>query len=1847
MPSFPIISSVDARCPPRLGSGIVHLTSARVAIASTPPQCLVICACAARSLVSIWDSNPHVAFEFSLQVTQELGDLVVGVRKMGKASVTSYGLQYVPPIGSELKFDSTGGAKKVLLTMLGVTEPVQLSLQHPTAVKNKSVTVATLSAASLQYTKLYSELSSPPRAVCGLLLCPGNVQVEVALVPACPEVHSFGLVLPDFPASGDARLDCKSAGNPTTSSAENATASSGGNTTSVKRCAVKEVQSAAADADAATNHLFVVFVSNVSSVLMMNNYVALTEMLRVKSVAAQRRVAAGKQISEGAGDQLPKHAGQRREKSSSGKGVPRLSEGTLAPSSPSCHTKKTKEDVLATKNENFPPRVLSKLAEGTSTKLAISNLKVTANNCIPRVDSSIEVGCAENIAHNHPCSRTAVGSASKLTMLDQIFEKSKLDQRDIMTGSAIPLPSTAEEARLKSSVNGTKDCTAPGSSTAVPKEDNCKHFRSTGEKNACNISKKERAMSKSEKPCGDHRGGNILDENQNIVSCKTESGCQRSYSVDCDNLKRVSTEALHDKLNKNKDHVCDKGDSGCQTLHASSHGAHKKRSCKAQCEKCGRVTELREKKSRDTEARHRKDCPRARISEINKGTGKTVLPIISENEESDQAFKNCVLQKHYQSSIKHTDRSQPGSSEELSIQNCNSKARRNEPLLSSAQLGSTTTVPTGSSEGSLGKSNMTIKSTGLSSNIPDAFPCNSKLPEKHSLETRQNNSGRPTEGSSQSGKSIQVNQKKSEPSKNSNPLKNNFKASQKSSELSRKNRKLPHANSSVRSVKLAKKDEESTSSEPASVDKDSNSSRQPCQHSGRRQPLERPEASDKRSDTDSKVLGLLHDKLCSGVVQQPDNTKHHNKEEYKRRSIKGFNIKVNLPVVRSEVQEVFSLSEQKKISKGADVSNHTGFVEVDQSKQIEHRKNSGLQMDVFHASTCDLSEKKLSKICDNVSSEKSVDSGVLSISDLDMNTKELLSDLETNEEVQTLLSSLQLTEDTFTDDSLSRVLKEMNIPENDLDKMKNKIMRIILLLSPAIRRKKIAGDGTKANSEGTLQKAHIKSEVVETVVKSESIGDVRSSKSSKIKSTAKEGIIKVKKFCENFSEKRKTLGQSLHINNGNPIKKLKTETDKVPNIRVEPLVQSNTLSNLSQDTCIGVTAREQCSDRSSSFTCQTPQVCGKEWYSTNDRPCLFTFEASPSFPENDSSEFVSQGEPLDLSVRSDTLNSDLNKSTPFTCHARNYLDGMRIDGLASSVTIGMSKDLPSFSDTIFEESRRSVLRDENVRESSLPNMLAISKSLECCGEELDDDGKNKNARVFETNRSMELQTSASVVRSSFGEIDPWQKLSKPTILQKETSTQPNWSAEPILCGGLVDHRDLVSKSNEGNILLDELRNGYLSKAIEENAQRNGTNKSLPTNPTDHCETFSLTKLITCMRSLDRKILDQHAALLRNDESVREGLSYLTSLINNRNVEALQPDCPNADNINMYIRRQLEKLHGFEDRSAMTLNCEAMSSEEQGKRSHLLHQSSLMKPVDKEGAAVDVTNCDLETRQRYQTQSFTKASNLNLDHVALQSSLESQNIIAAKNAQDGCVNTSCTIRDSFSVDDERSLPSSRLCIGNNAKPPLPPCGAERVQLLQRISAELQSWPCESLQSVSTRLETIGSSVAENLPNNKCASIFMPSENERQQFQKLLVKLRLLFRPVSCAMEGEGCLLLVRSSALLALLLEEPWTSVLANPNIKVYTYETGTGIQEENLCPRLNCGRLLLLHHTALLDSRFGAMLSSMSRDNHQLHPLHHLVIIAKASLRRCIALALRSRPSNALEHRLLCSLRLNLQMLRQ
>ncbi|KAA0199455.1 hypothetical protein HAZT_HAZT001554 [Hyalella azteca] len=104
--------------------------------------------------------------------------------------------------------------------------------------------------------------------------------------------------------------------------------------------------------------------------------------------------------------------------------------------------------------------------------------------------------------------------------------------------------------------------------------------------------------------------------------------------------------------------------------------------------------------------------------------------------------------------------------------------------------------------------------------------------------------------------------------------------------------------------------------------------------------------------------------------------------------------------------------------------------------------------------------------------------------------------------------------------------------------------------------------------------------------------------------------------------------------------------------------------------------------------------------------------------------------------------------------------------------------------------------------------------------------------------------------------------------------------------------------------------------------------------------------------------------------------------------------------------------------------------------------------------------------------------------------------------------------------------------------------------------------------------------------------------------MLVKLRLLYRPVSSLIEDGGGLLLMRSSALAAMLLDEAWNAVLCHPAIRVYTYEMGARLIMSNLTPRL-CS---------------GWMVSDMSRDVLGRQPAYHLILISKASLRRCIAL---------------------------
>ncbi|XP_018024498.2 uncharacterized protein LOC108680224 isoform X2 [Hyalella azteca] len=1624
------------------------------------------------------------------------GNLVVGVCCIGEASITCHGLQYVPPIGSQLAFDSTGRAEKVLHVMLGLDKPVQLSLIHPTAVNNNTVTVATISSENSAFKKLSKELSSTlfPRAICGFVRSPGNVCTEVVILPSCATSLAFGLVPPNSSGTQDSLAPAvKSIDHPASVGVNAATQGCG-------------------------EDLFIIFVSRIKPLLMMSNLVSLAEIIKKK--AEENRIQ----------DKLLLESGASEEPLGARKLSTNCKNELL-----SC----TPANKVKVQDAKMSRQTVDSSKCGASIRPCSSNSpatkRITTTNCdIPNV------------------MRAKISSAvSRLT--------EETDKTPIMSAVQPVADPSVDEHSTETSKIGQEVEKVPRKRSLVNMVTN-KNFSlglSSGKKS-------------------------VTSTNEMIIEDESQP-----EPIDADH---AVSKGIHNEI-PDPDRR--------EISHSCRREKHYKKRQKTDKER--QAMDMLKRTSRTKKHRHKESCPRYQKTVMD---AEFVIPF--------EALRNCsnmpdIAQHKLENNSSVVQRAPVCSmTSEKETSSCMKNTqvcpkKRDSKQYSNFEKEKSRCTRTTTEKPFKNYSHRDAVISKGSEPTRDARKIAEVIKDCHGVKQKSVNSPRtgsktvninvPRVNLFEKGSKSECRNLPVDPAPESGPLEDN-RADEMQVNTSPIDSKIYPSN------KFHPESDDSFKVDHSIGPRESSKSKLPKSH---------------HADVLPSNIDKVH------VPNLQESSSKLLKRNAQQNSVLEKNIRCRFsgPDSNKVTSEDLTTDLQKHDSeclKSASPDSSWSEHEIQCSEERNTVQGLRKPKNFEHETS------KLKKRGQSDSKEISVDSGVLSISDLDSDTKELLSDLESNEEIRMLLTTLALQEALETEESLTRALKDMNIPDTDKDILTSKIKRLLSLLSSSpkacnltqLKTSSFVTNKDFTKSETSISEdcaAVIELEVDETGSESYSVKMPKYS-SEKIKyaseQTLKDGLSKVRTLVDKFCGKRKEATPSLV---SSPFKKLKSELKsdlKVPYVLVEDLN-----ANVSTYEALDITAgaanlshAEPCS-----FSSVSDTVSRSEPASAIINRRSFSIELPLEENRNNSPDFENQNEPLDLSVRNEDVSvnhvgnsySEFDLEYPSGGHHLEFPH----DGFVSSVTVGMTKEPNSFADTFFECSNPpSILRDSSLSASLLPDISA-AKKLEQSSTSIGNITSSALGRsVLDTsNACMALQSPESETHPSISQthtscINADSMASASVNLRKEV---PASAAQGEQCS--------TNNSFHG-AQYNALPSSSMSTATSGGIQQNG-------------EGFSVSSLISCMRSLDRKILDEHAALLRNDASVRDGLNYLTSLLRAQDLKASGNSCPNTTKVNSYIEDQLLKLHDVRDSYHSSLDLGTVEV-----------ARSQAKPSSMK-TSFDVGICEKskpETEMSETNRPNVYHSNNSLSTFSHPSSFSEKAVKSSPG------------NENIHMKDVAHFSSSSTVVG---KPPLPPCGTERVVLLQRIAAELCQWPCCSLRDVAESTPVAAQPHAENLTNCKYASIFMPSEDERQQFQKLLVKLRLLYRPVSSLIEDGGGLLLMRSSALAAMLLDEAWNAVLCHPAIRVYTYEMGARLIMSNLTPRLCSGQLLLLHHTALLDSRFGWMVSDMSRDVLGRQPAYHLILISKASLRRCIALALKSRPSSALERSLFSALHHNLRMLRR
>ncbi|XP_076058866.1 uncharacterized protein LOC143035789 [Oratosquilla oratoria] len=119
------------------------------------------------------------------------GQLIIGMKNIGSATIWSQCSSYVPALGGKLCLRYSNNIHHLWRRILRM-EPVQLSYKEPVKVGNKMVSAYAITSHQAQFIHLAQELCSERKILVDTILNPG-ISVEVVVAPACTLMESWGL----------------------------------------------------------------------------------------------------------------------------------------------------------------------------------------------------------------------------------------------------------------------------------------------------------------------------------------------------------------------------------------------------------------------------------------------------------------------------------------------------------------------------------------------------------------------------------------------------------------------------------------------------------------------------------------------------------------------------------------------------------------------------------------------------------------------------------------------------------------------------------------------------------------------------------------------------------------------------------------------------------------------------------------------------------------------------------------------------------------------------------------------------------------------------------------------------------------------------------------------------------------------------------------------------------------------------------------------------------------------------------------------------------------------------------------------------------------------------------------------------------------------------------------------------------------------------------------------------------------------------------------------------------------------------------------------------------------------
>ena len=524
------------------------------------------------------------------------------------------------------------------------------------------------------------------------------------------------------------------------------------------------------------------------------------------------------------------------------------------------------------------------------------------------------------------------------------------------------------------------------------------------------------------------------------------------------------------------------------------------------------------------------------------------------------------------------------------------------------------------------------------------------------------------------------------------------------------------------------------------------------------------------------------------------------------------------------------------------------------------------------------------------------------LTNFDIDVNNIMKDLRENDELMRIMSSFNSKTDLKTEESLEEALKEMDVSEDQISLLKDKVWRMFTLLSPELIIKKI--DDIKGNSSNNISddyQQRASSFLSES--KNDTIRPLLFNREQSKEGLKKKSLNMLKSIVGKITSKRKDYRSEVYLN-----KKTKIEPPCIGTSQEFPvpfLRSTGTLFGFpgAQET----TETGRFGDLDSSPDVSSKLISGirKPFQHAKKNFPVVKFVDNTHFDdlERNSAASNSQSEPLDLSSKSDRISCPATDSN-LDSEVQQYVNSSDCDVIEQNVPTtpkekqylldkfleAMDNDDPNLIMTSRKNndySCDSVLRDLSRSISEQPNVSVLSKSS-----------------VSFTHDNDQQNTLSSSVN-----VDP-------TILNAPSGLLSIENDNPF---SLSKHQDPVDFPDVPKIKIPLLNEVKFVKLEDTQDEPNvpvfptlGENESCPSPQLrDVNDPPDLDAILNFIDNMKRDLITEHLTRSRRRNPSEDSLNFLIDAMHNKEVKKENTSSKTAF-IDLYLLRQLQRLHGVQD-----------------------------------------------------------------------------------------------------------------------------------------------------------------------------------------------------------------------------------------------------------------------------------------------------------------------------------------------